>query len=209
MPIKSVLMDIGGVVLVNTATEEDFANFAEIFGAKIGVDSNIINEVRKLHLRQSMTGGFSSTQFFSEVGQKSNTKLPENIEQIWIDTIAPEIKINQPLLDWVNKTREKCNVVVFSTISSLRLPIDQKLGIYDYFDDVFLSIKEGMTKSNPQFFKIALNKLDIRPEQALLIDDQPINISRAIAQGINGFEYKPYYYTKPELFSAAISAYDL
>ncbi len=209
MPIKAVLMDIGGVVLVNTATETDFANFAEIFGRKIGIDPNIINEVRKQNLRQSMIGNFSSNQFFSEVEKKSGIDLPDNIEQLWIETISPEIIINQALLGWVRQTRQRCRVVVFSTVSSLRLPIDKYLDIYNNFDDTFLSIDQKMTKSNPDFFKNTLKQLQVAPGEALLIDDQPINISRAMAQGINGFEYRPYYHARPDLFSAAISAYDL
>lgn len=208
MNIKAVLMDIGGVVFINTATEDDFYMFAEKFSEVVGVDPEILNTVRKSYLKESMTGKFSNAQYFAEVAKLSNATLPENIEQLWIQTVAPEVKINQPLLDWVDKTRKHCKIVVFSTVSSLRFKVDEALGVYNHFDDKFLSLELGMTKSNPEFINIALKSLNLTPEETLLIDDQPINISRAIMQGVNGFEYKPYYFNKPELFLAGISAYD-
>ncbi len=208
MAIRAVLMDIGGVVIVNTATETDFEVMAEKFGAVIGVEAEAINSLRKQHLREMMTGRYTTSDFFSDLGKQTGKPLPENIEQLWVDTIVPELKVNHELLSWVDHTREHCRVVVFSTVSDLRVKLDRKLGIYCHFDEVFLSLDYGVTKYNPEFFEKTLAKLKVSPDEALLIDDQLINISRAANLGINGLEYRPCYINNPQSFEAAVSAYE-
>lgn len=45
-------------------------------------------------------------------------------------------------------------------------------GNYDGFDPIVLSFQEGVSKPDPAFYKIALDKLGLKPEEILFIDDQ-------------------------------------
>lgn len=209
MGIKVILMDIGGVVFLNTATEKEFRAMAEIFGKIIGVESEILEMVRKDHLQDALIGTFSNQDYFKEIQGRSGKKLPDNVEDIWIETASKGLVVNHCLLEWVACLRKTRKVFVFSTISSLRYCLDMKLGIYDLFDGRFLSTEMGITKADPAFYTNAIAELGIKPDEALLIDDQEKNINSAKGLGIHAFKYEEGYYHSPDLFVQAMADYDL
>jgi len=60
-----------------------------------------------------------------------------------------------------------------------------KFKLRDYFDVVVLSYDVGMLKTNPEMFKIALEKLDIKPEEAIMVGDSlETDIPGAKAAGV-------------------------
>ena len=61
-----------------------------------------------------------------------------------------------------------------------------KLGYYDYFHPVLLSFELGCTKPDPKIFDILLQKLQVLPEECLLIDNKPENIEAAQKVGLDG-----------------------
>lgn len=200
-------MDIGGVVFINTATEKDFSDMAKVFGKIIGVNPEILEVVRKDFLQDALVGKFSNQDYFKEVQDRSGKQLPDNVEDMWAETVSKDIVINKSLLEWVARVRKTHKVFVFSTISSLRYSLDMKLGIYDLFDGRFLSTEMGITKADPSFYTTALVKLGVKPHEALLIDDQDKNINCAKALGIYAFKYKEEYYRNPDLFVRAMTDY--
>jgi FMN phosphatase YigB (HAD superfamily) len=209
MNIKVILMDIGGVVFINTATEKDFTEMTKIFGFKIGVNPDILNSVRKEFLHESMIGKFTNKDYFAEVAKRSRKNLPNDIEDIWVDTASAGIIINHSLLEWVTNIRRTHKVYIFSTISSLRFSLDLKLDIYKWFDGRYLSTEMGMTKSNPQFFTKVIEELNVHPSEALLIDDQDKNIHLAKELGINAFKFEEKHFRNPDLFLKAMSSFGL
>jgi HAD superfamily hydrolase (TIGR01509 family) len=52
------------------------------------------------------------------------------------------------------------------------------------FEAIFISAEEGLMKPDPRFFRFALDRLDARPEETVLVDDTPANLQSACAQGI-------------------------
>ncbi|MBV1905600.1 MAG: HAD-IA family hydrolase [Pseudomonadales bacterium] len=52
------------------------------------------------------------------------------------------------------------------------------------FDLVLESSKEGIRKPNPEFYQIACERLEIKPEQAIFLDDLGINLKPAKAMGM-------------------------
>ena len=60
----------------------------------------------------------------------------------------------------------------------------QRLGLTDLTDRAFLSCEVGAAKPDPAIFRAALAGLDVRPEQAIFVDDRPANCSAARDLGI-------------------------
>ncbi len=67
--------------------------------------------------------------------------------------------------------------------------MDQDLKLYDHFDYSVLSCKEHLKKPDPEFYKIALAKADVRPEEAVFIDDKEKCITAARELGMKGILY--------------------
>jgi putative hydrolase of the HAD superfamily len=56
--------------------------------------------------------------------------------------------------------------------------------VMSLFDVIIESSKVGMRKPDPEIYKLACQELDIRPEEALFIDDLGINLKPAKALGM-------------------------
>jgi putative hydrolase of the HAD superfamily len=56
----------------------------------------------------------------------------------------------------------------------------------DLFDVVILSSEVGMVKPHKDIYELAARRLDLTPEECLMVDDLPANISGAEAVGMKG-----------------------
>jgi 2-haloacid dehalogenase len=64
---------------------------------------------------------------------------------------------------------------------------ERRLEIYDFlgwFDGYFISGLEGVIKPDPEYFRRALERLGLRPDEVVFIDDRPDNTAAAVAVGI-------------------------
>lgn len=67
--------------------------------------------------------------------------------------------------------------------------ITERRGLGGLFEAIISSAEEGVAKPEPAFYLLALERLKIRPEQALFIDDQVRNTAAAEALGIESIVF--------------------
>lgn len=61
------------------------------------------------------------------------------------------------------------------------------LGLRDYFDAIVISGEVGLSKPDPQIYKLALERLDVGSDQCIIVGDHPRNDMWGAAQaGIQG-----------------------
>jgi HAD superfamily hydrolase (TIGR01509 family) len=62
----------------------------------------------------------------------------------------------------------------------------KRLGILDYFDQVICAddVGVGRTKPNPDLFLLALERLRVRPDEAIVFEDSPNGVKAARSAGI-------------------------
>ncbi|MDZ4992564.1 HAD-IA family hydrolase [Clostridium perfringens] len=74
------------------------------------------------------------------------------------------------------------------------------MNLRKYFSSFIISSQKGITKPNELMFRLALQELNLSPEEALFIDDNPKNCEAAIKFGIPSIilcrDLKSYIYTK-------------
>ena len=66
----------------------------------------------------------------------------------------------------------------------------KKYNFDDIFDVLIFSHNYGMIKPNPKYFLLALDKLSVKPEQSLFIDDRVENIRCSQEIGIHSILFK-------------------
>ena len=59
-----------------------------------------------------------------------------------------------------------------------------------YFDVIVGSGAEGMLKPDPRLYEIALERLEVEPEEAIFVDDFIENVEGANQFGIHGIHFK-------------------
>jgi 2-haloacid dehalogenase len=64
---------------------------------------------------------------------------------------------------------------------------------FDLFKDIIVSGREGVIKPSPEIFAIALERMQLSPDEVLFIDDTAVNIEAAKSLG-----FRTHLFTSPE-----------
>jgi 2-haloacid dehalogenase len=83
------------------------------------------------------------------------------------------------------KESDKYKIYALTNWSAETFPIaQQRFDFLNWFDGVVVSGEEKMRKPTPEFYHILLDRYDVKPEEALFIDDNYRNILAAEKLGI-------------------------
>jgi putative hydrolase of the HAD superfamily len=111
-------------------------------------------------------------------------------EAKWREYILSRFTVRPFMLHWTAKLAEKGIVTaILSDQTDWLDRLDAGQGFYKYFSRVFNSYDHGLTKREPEFFKLALRELNASPERALFVDDNPGNVERARELGMHAILY--------------------
>ncbi|MFC2055221.1 HAD-IA family hydrolase, partial [Chloroflexota bacterium] len=75
-------------------------------------------------------------------------------------------------------TRHKIGLIS-NAFSELRQMITNVWNIEDAFDDMTISSEVGIMKPEARIFQMALERLDVLPQESIFIDDFPHNVDGA------------------------------
>ncbi|WP_240347237.1 HAD-IA family hydrolase [Curtobacterium sp. 24E2] len=93
--------------------------------------------------------------------------------------------LNEPLFDFVAGLRGTVGLAILSNSGDgARQEEERRFGFSAVFDPICYSHEIGVTKPEPEAFRIALDQLAAAPEDVLFVDDVPENIEAARAMGI-------------------------
>jgi putative hydrolase of the HAD superfamily len=109
--------------------------------------------------------------FFDEFPPRN--RLPRNdIQDFWNNNFPHCFSINQNTINIINTLKRHVKVAIITNGSTQR----QKAKIVNTnlnscFDIVIISEKVGFSKPDKRIFELALNKLNVQPEEALFVGD--------------------------------------
>lgn len=186
MPIRAVIFDFGGV-LVRTIDP----------GGR-----------RKWEARLNLPEGeLSRLVFGSEVAARATVGQVPEVE-VWrhvADTLDLDTKqlrelqrdfwagdqLDTELLGFLRNLRPRYRTALLSNAwSGARRAFVQQFGLDEVMDEMVISAEEGVAKPDPRIYHIAAERLEIRPEEAVFVDDVAENVRGAWAVGMWGVQFK-------------------
>src|SRR5258708_1571279 len=175
---KALLLDADGVTLIKQGY------FSEIYSREYSVPQEKIISFFKNEFRDCQLGKIDIKQvlpnYLKEWGWQ---KSVEDFLQYWFqkNTIADERVVNK-----VQEIRAKGTKCYLTTDQEkYRAEYTRKnLNFENMFDDCFFSCEAGYLKSDPEFFKTVLSKLNLQPSEVEFLDDEKENIESASGVGI-------------------------
>lgn len=140
-------------------------------------------------LNKSSDYGYISRQEYLDGAAAIMEMSPTELESI---TAQQHIR-NEQLVDYVRSMKDQYKIGLLSNVGSevmntLFSPDEQA----ELFDVVVLSSDIGMTKPNPDIFEFTADKLGVKPEECLMIDDLLGNIQGAERIGMRGVVYSTF-----------------
>ncbi len=102
-----------------------------------------------------------------------------------------EHRIKPGIVELISMLRQKYRVVLLSNASAEQLlPVMQHLGLDKLFEQTFVSSNIGLMKPDPEVYLYAIDKLGVKPQECVMIDDAKRNIDSAIALGMKGIVFE-------------------
>ena len=183
--IKAALFDFGGVI-----AEEGFREGLMCIAEKNGLDpvSFFRTADELIYTSGYLVGMSDETAFLNAVHEK--TGIREDSNEIK-DEILKRFTIRPKMLEIV--ARIQSNGIITAILSDqtdwLEI-LDKRFHFYKRFDHVFNSYKTHKSKRDPSVFRDTCSALEIKPEEALFIDDNESNIKRASGEGLKTIHFR-------------------
>jgi epoxide hydrolase-like predicted phosphatase len=153
------------------------------------------------------TYGLEKLVFRGEMGQKASLGEAQDDdiwrwvgEQLRLDAQQREQlmrdffrgdRVDHDLMAIIRSQKKKYKTGLISNAwPSLRPAMENEWHIADAFHDLIISAEVGLAKPDPRIYQLALERLEVRPEQAVFIDDFIENVEGAQAVGMHAIQFK-------------------
>ncbi len=178
-PIRAVLFDFGGVV-----ADEGFRDGLLEIGKRNGLQPEaFFGTVDRIIADCGyLTGRADETAFWQAVRQESGIRGSDRELR---EELLRRFVIRPRMLDLVDRVRASgAAVAMLSDQTNWLEEIDAATGLFRHFDKVFNSFRTGKSKRDASVFTDTCSWLDVAPQSALFVDDNPGHIERARSRGL-------------------------
>lgn len=183
------IFDMGGVVTNNAdvlqkilsilnITEQDFMRYCGCLNSE--------NDTASLDLLTMASDGIiDSRQFWQLFSQRSGITVKTD----WWHWLFHPV-LNEKTVAVIRQLRKDGHRVVCgtNTIQSHYMNHVER-GDYTCFDQTYASFLMGVSKPDPEFWRIILTAEDAAPSEAVFIDDKKVNCDAAVTLGIRSFQF--------------------
>ncbi len=185
--IKNIIFDLGGVIIKHPANQNE-KFISEAFGISIKKAS----EIWQKHATPLLIGEENSRDFLEKVSKELG--LNSDIEALyerWKEYYEGISKdVNKEILSLIKKLRKKYKVYLLTDTIDIHDERNKTRGIFDSFDETFKSFEEGIRKPNAGAYTNVLDKIGVKPEESVMVDDSEENVLSARKLGMRGIVYR-------------------
>jgi len=196
MTIRAVFFDLGGVIL-RTEFQSPRERLAEDVGLTYEELVKIVFESRSS--QDASIGKISEDEHWKVVTRALHRPLKER-EAIQKEFFAGDI-IDRELIAFIRSLRPRYGTGLISNAwDGLRAYMEREK-LADAFDVLTISAEVGVMKPEAAIFQYALEQLEVKPKEAVFVDDFIENIAGCEAVGMRGIHFKSLEQTLKELKS--------
>jgi putative hydrolase of the HAD superfamily len=185
MPVKAILFDYGGV-LVQVMDETPRQQLAERYGVPLRRIYHLLFDTEASI--QAALGEISMEHHWRAIHEILRVPPGERadfIRQFWAAD-----GLNRALVDFLPSLRERYSLGLLSNANDdLRQMMTEHWQIAGLFDDMIISAEVGLLKSDRRIYELAATRLGVQPDEALFIDDTPVNVEGARIAGLQAIQY--------------------
>lgn len=185
MSVKAIYFDLGGV-LFRTEDPSVRAGLAAEFGMSYEEMDRFVFECKSAAL--ASVGKMTEDEHWLDVTRR--LKLPESEVTRVHRAFFGGDRLDETLIDFIRSLRKTYKTGLISNAwDGLRAWIDES-NFADAFDYMVISAEIGVAKPDARIYQFALDKLGVRADEAIFVDDVEKNISACEALGMRGVLFR-------------------
>jgi epoxide hydrolase-like predicted phosphatase len=185
MPIQAILFDYGGV-LVQMVDETPRQQLADRYGIPLKSIYNLLFDTEASI--QAALGEISMEHHWRAIHEILHIppgERAEFIRQFWAAD-----GLNRELAETLPSLRERyCLGLLSNANDDLRQMLTERWQISGLFDDMIISAEVGLLKPDRRIYELAVSRLGVQPDEAVFIDDMPVNVEGARIAGLQAIQY--------------------
>lgn len=202
MPIKAILYDQGGVT-VKVDNDKTLQRICRPFDEPHDVIAAAIRLRQAIFGPQGLNNEYAWGRMPTWQFLRGLLKLPDihpgfdgpndpRLVNAYADVFTP----HQPMLRLLLQIRsmrthwQHLQLMAISNTEPLRADRLYRMGVLGLFDKRVFSYRVRSCKPDERIYRYALARLDVRPDEAILVDDLEENLRAANRIGIRGFHYR-------------------
>jgi len=188
--IKAIIFDFGGVCFYPGTSSQLLLE--AIFKSKlpklkvISVFLKSRKEIKRL-VDMFNEGLIDEKTLFKKIKKIAKYEFDEKELKNQIIEIHKPIK---PVIELIKKLRKKYKLCLLTNNNVWLDELNKKHNFYGYFDVVVNSYKFKVSKPSRRIYEIALEKLKVKPEECVFIDDKKENVEAAANLRMKSIRYK-------------------
>ncbi len=185
MSIRAIYFDLGGVIV---RTEDKTPRAA--LGAEFGMTYEEMDAFvfRCKTAQQASTGQISEQEHWRDVARR--LKRPESEWPRLSEVFFAGDRVDRELLAFIQSLRPALKMGVISNAWDGLRAYMLREGFLAPFDEVIISAEVGIVKPAPRIYQYALEKLGVKAEEAIFVDDFPENVAAAAALGMRAVHFQ-------------------
>jgi len=184
--IQAVIFDVGGVLDVPADLVAEEADRVEL-AAGLGLE---LEEMWRLFYdsdawRLARVGQITDQEFWDRNLTPFGITDPAAQAAFAERTFAHK-EVNPAMRALLDDLRGRMRLAIISNATeTLEAILAEQYRVAPYFEVIINSARVGAAKPDPEIFQMALERLGLRPEQTVFIDDREHNVEAAAEMGIH------------------------
>ncbi|HEX5115451.1 MAG TPA: HAD family phosphatase [Pseudonocardiaceae bacterium] len=186
MAIRAVVFDIGGVLEITPEMD-----FDQRWEARLGLPAGEIGR----RLADIWLGGSVGTVTERVVRQAVGDRLglaPDQVDALLADMWEQYVGVgNDELIDYAGRLRPRYRTGILSnSFVGAREREQDRYGFAELVDDIVYSHEVGLSKPDPRIYRLTADRLGVRLDEVVLVDDAEPNIIGARAAGMHAIWFR-------------------
>lgn len=172
------MFDFGGVLSEAGKSGSVRSWLGRVYGLDVDVQ-------KMQHVFNKMWRGQISDEDFLAAIRREFPEVPEVTVGDYMRHMQ-HFKRSEPVYALAERLRAQgIKTGILSNVFGLGVKPLRESGFYEGFDPVLLSCEVGYAKPDPEFYQLAVDKLGVKPEEIIFIDDQEYVLEPARAMGMH------------------------
>ena len=204
MALRAVIFDYG-MVLTGPRDPEAHAALLRISGLPLERFENFYWADRHAYDE----GKLSGITFWQKLVRDAGLNLkPGTVEELSAHDARMWTTENAAMLAWQQKLMQRgvLTAILSNMGDNVLASLEREFDWIHRFDVLIWSYQWHMAKPDPAIYRLCLDKLGVRPEEALFLDDKLVNVEAAQALGMKALQFTTIDHLRKDLTAQGLDA---